>query len=242
MAKPTSRFATANGAKVGSVVTCVIDGVTTDVQCARDLTVAAGDVLALLLFGSQWIAVARVYASAPASTSDTNTAPPAPKPTTVTGRLVVPAVETRSYRSGAWRTDNDDVYQGAYGGNGNHTGVAFYGTKPMSLAGATVLAASIKVRRKSSGGITAAQSTTMRLVTQNKKPAGAPTLGSSTSGPRLKWGASVTFTIPTSWAQSMVDGTAGGLGFFDSSGSPYVIFDGRGAYSSAFTMTIDWSR
>lgn len=237
------RLATATATKSGSTVTVTADGIEVTVQVARDLTVASGDVLILLMYQSQWIAVGRMYTAAPADTSGTNTPAPSPKPTVVTGTTVIAPSETRSYRSGGWRTDNDDVYQGQYAGNGNHTGCVFYGTKPRSLSGVTVTGATIRVLRPDAGGAYAAQATTMRLVTQATRPAGAPTLTSSTSGPSLRRGGrNDAFAVPTAWAQSIVDGTAGGIGFFTSSGSPYVIFAGRGRWSPAFTMTISWKR
>jgi hypothetical protein len=236
--------AIATTAKSGSTCTADIAGVITTIEVARDLTVAAGDALLVLKYGgrSQWCAITRLATAAPAAPTDPTPAPPQPSQPQ-TGRLVVPAFQTASYRSGGWRTDNDDVYQGQYGGQGNHTGCAFYGTKPRSLDGATVTQATIRVWRPDAGGANSAQATTMRLVTQTKRPAGAPTLGASTSGPSLRRGQTVSaFTIPTSWAQSMVDGTAGGLGFFESDGSPYVILAGRGRSSSSFAMTISWTR
>lgn len=233
-------IAVAQGVKSGSTVSVLVNGVITTVQCARDLAPAAGDPLILSQFGALWVAVGRMYASAPTAPNNEN--PPSPNQPTTSGSLVVAPVETRSYRNGAWRTDNTQVYQGSYGGGGNHTGVAFYGGAPRSLAGATVTRATIRVRRQA-GGAFAAQSTTMRLVTQATRPGGAVTLGASTGGPQLAVNAtSEGFTIPTSWAQSMVDGTAGGLGFFDASGSPYVVFSGNGSWSPAFTMTIYWTR
>jgi hypothetical protein len=106
-----------------------------------------------------------------------------------------------------------------------------------------VLDASITVRRKGGGGITAAQSTTLWLVTEATRPGGAPTRTSSTAGPSLAWGQQQNgFGIPISWAQAMVNGTAGGLALFVSGGSPYVIFDGRGSFGPSFSMTIRWSR
>lgn len=232
-------LATATAAKSGSTVTATINGVVTTVQVARDLTVASGDVLVVDRIGAQWFALGRVFSAAPA-VIEIEPAPP-PKPAVVTGTLVVAPVETRSYRNSSWRTDNTEVYQGQYGGGGNHTGAVFYGTKPRSLAGTAVTAATIKVRRIS-GGTYAAQATTMRLVTQATRPAGGPTLGLTTSGPTLAVGSEATFTIPDSWAQAMVDGTAGGLAFYDADGSPYVKFAGRGTWSPAFTLTISWRR
>lgn len=238
--QPGTRVGTATAAKSGDTVTVAINGTVTTVRVARDLAVAAGDVILINLYGALWVATGRLFPAAPGAIDPG--APPDPKPPAQSGTLVVPPVETRSYRNGAWRTDNSNVYQGEYGGGGLHTGAVFYGAAPRSLAGATVTAASVQVRRQQ-GGAFAAQATTMRLVTQATRPAGAPTLGASTSGPSLAVGATQSaFTLPTSWAQAMVDGTAGGIGFFDADGSPYVIFAGTGAWSPAWTMTIDWTR
>ncbi|MFD6771065.1 hypothetical protein ACFWC6_33145 [Micromonospora chalcea] len=234
-------LATSKGAKSGSTVTATVNGIDTTIQVARDLTVAAGDVLVVLRIGSQWFAVARAFAAAP--TAPDNDAPPTPKPTIRAGRRVIAPVETRSYRpTWGWRTDNTDVYQGEYGSNGNHTGVAFYGSAPRSLTGATVNKATIQVKRVSAGTY-AAQPTTLRLITQSTRPSGAPTVQvSTTAGPSLAVGDSTTFTIPSAWAQALVDGTAGGIGVYNASGSPYVRLAGRGTWSPAFTLTIDWQR
>lgn len=234
-------LATATTDKSGSsTVTATVNGVDTLVQVARDLTVAAGDVLLVERVGAQWFAYARLFAAAPGAVE--NERPPEPKPTTTNGSLVVSPVETRSYRNGSWRMDTDDVYQGQYGGNGNHTGAVFYGTKPRSLEGTTVASATIKVKRIS-GGTYAAQPTAMWLMTQATRPGGAPTLTSTASGPSLAVGATTdAFAIPSAWAQAFVDGTAGGIAFFDADGSPYVKFAGRGTWSPAFTLTISWQR
>ncbi|WP_328850253.1 hypothetical protein OG994_16605 [Micromonospora globbae] len=233
-------FATATASKSSGTVPATINGISTTVRVARDVTVASGDVLVVQRIGSQWVAVARVFEAAPQAVDPMP--PPPPKPVITTGTLVVSPVETRSYRPNfGWRTDNTDVYQGEYGGWGNHTGCVFYGSKPRSLNGATVTSATIKVRRVR-GGAFAAQATTMRLMTNATRPAGAPTLTSSTSGPSIAVDSTTTFTIPDSWAQAMVDGTAGGIAFFDADGSPYARFAGRGTWSPAFTLTISWQR
>lgn len=219
-------------------LTVIANGVSTVVKNALTVTAAVNDVVLVTKVGAQWVAISRVATGvAPVQIE----APPPPKPTTTAGSLVVSPIETRSYRNGDWRTDNDDVYQGQYGGGGNHTGAVFYGTKPRSLTGATVTSATIKVKRIS-GGIYAPQPTIMRLMTHTTRPGGAPTLGSTTAGPSVAVGESATFTIPDSWAQAMVDGTAGSFAFFDSDGSPYVKFAGRGTWSPAFTLTINWTR
>jgi hypothetical protein len=236
-----SGVGTATGAASGGLVTVTVNGVDVQMIAMRGVTFAAGEPTPFIRVGALWVALGLIGTAAPTGGNGGPTAP-APKPVTVTGSKTFTPVETRSRQGSKWRTDNDDVYQGEYGGNGNHTGCAFYGSGPRSLAGATVTSAYVKLRRKSAGGITAAQDTTFWLVAEKTRPSGAPTLGSTTDGPNLKWGETYTFTIPTSWAQAMVDGTAGGLAIFESDGSPYVIFDGRGRYSSSFALTINYSR
>ena len=237
-----SVMGTAQGPKASGILSVAVGGQVIDVQAARDVTFAALDRVVMVKADGIWVAVARLDTGATQDTSTTNPPPVKPKPTVVTGTKTFTPVETRSRQGSKWRTDNDDVYQGQYGGQGNHTGCAFYGNGPRSLAGSTVTSASVKLRRKSAGGITAAQDTTFRLVTNKTRPGGAPTLTSSTDGPNLRWGQSTTFTIPTAWAQSMVDGTSGGLAIFESDGAPYVILDGRGSYGASFSLTIHWRR
>lgn len=231
-------LATATTTKTGSVCSADVNGSVISIQCARDLTVAVGDVLIVVRVGAQWFAIGRAFTAAPADPGNDAVAA-----SVITyGTSSFAPVETRSYRNSAWRTDNTDVYQGQYGGAGNHTGVAFFGSAPRSLAGATVTSAYMQVKRKNAGGTAAPQSSTMRLVTQSTKPAGAPTLTSSAAGPTLGWGSSTNMSISTVWAQALVDGTSGGIGFYVSGGSPYVIFEGKGSWSPAFTITIVWSR
>lgn len=232
----------AQGAKSSGTLSVAVGGQVVTVQAARDVTFAANDRVTLIKADGIWVATARLDTGATSDTSTTNPPPVKPKPTVTTGSKTFTPVETRSRQGSKWRTDNDRVYQGQFGGNGNHVGCAFYGNGPRSLAGATVTSATVKLRRASSGGVTAAQDTTFWLVTQKTRPAGAATLTSSTDGPNLRWGQSTTFTVPTSWAQALVNGTSGGLAIFESDGSPYVILDGRGDYGASFSLTINWRR
>lgn len=230
---------TATSVKSGS--TCAVDvgGTTVTVQVARDLTVAVGDVLLLLRQGSQWWAIARLFTTAPAAV--VNDPAPIPRPASTSGALVVAPVETRSWRSSGWRTDTDDVYQGEYGGWGLHTGCAFYGAKPRSLSGATVTGATVLVQRVR-GGAYAAVTGTLVQVAQATRPAGAPTVSSSQAVTLPPVGATSTLTVPTAWAQALVDGTIGGIGLYDADGSPYARTAGRGTWSPAWTLTIGWTR
>jgi hypothetical protein len=237
-----STIAIAQGAKSSGLLSVAVAGQVISVQAARDVTFSNLDRVILVKADGIWVAVARLDTGATQDTTQTNPPPVKPKPTVTTGSKTFTPVETRSYQGSKWRTDNDNVYQGEYGGQGNHVGCAFYGSGPRSLAGATVTKATVKLRRASKGGITAAQDTTFWLLSNKTRPSGAPSRGSTTDGPNLRWGASTTFTIPTSWAQSMVDGSAGGLAIFESDGSPYVILDGRGSYGASFAMTVYWRR
>jgi hypothetical protein len=245
------------GATAGTVLTSVVSGrCTVDiggaqvvVDVARDIaaSVIVNDVVLIIKLGSSRWAISRLFAATPPpppppTDEDASDPSPAPKPTVITGSLVCSPVATDTFRDGSWRTDTNDVLQGIYAPRGNNTGCAFYGTKPRSLAGATVTSASIRVRRLRAGSFSA-QTATLRLVTQATKPGGAPTLTSSTTGPTLKVEqTNNAFPVPTSWAQAMVDGTAGGLAVFDSNGSPYMRFAGRNSWSAAWTMTIKYRR
>lgn len=236
--------ALATTAKSGSTCTADIGGILTVVEVARDLTVVAGDGLLVARSGNTWYALARVGTAAPAVVPpDEAPEPPKPKPDVQSGRLVVPPNSLGSYRGGSYRDDTSHIIQGNYGGWGNNIGAIFYGNKPRSLSGATVKKATVRIRRLSQGGQAAKQALTLRLVTERFRTSSSPTLTSSTPGPSLGWGqTSDAFVIPNSWAQAMVDGTAGGIAIFVAGGSPYVITAGKGDWGPAWTMTITWSR
>jgi hypothetical protein len=240
-ASPQAVFGVAITAKVGGLCTASVGGVPTTIRVARDQTVAAGDGLIVQKTGPVWTVVGRTGTTTPVPPSE----PPDPIPSQfagATGELICPAVTTRTYRGGKWRFENQDLLQGERGSTGNNVGAAFYGYRALSLEGTTVTSASIKVRRLPTGP-NAPQTTTLWLVTERFRPAGAPTRTSSTTGPSLRVGrTNEAFAVPTSWAQQMVDGTAGGLALYSASGSPYVKFAGRGSWSAAFTLTINWRR
>jgi hypothetical protein len=230
---------TATTVKTGSVASFNVQGAIVQLEVARDLTIAVGDVCLIQRTGSQWMALQRLYTAAPADPG--NPTLPNPQPASVEGQQIVPAVETRSYRAG-WVTAHDDVLQGDFAGAGNYTGCAFYGSTARALEGATITAATMLVRRKGSGGLAGAQTATLRLVTESTRPSGAPTLTSSATGPSLALGEQAAFAIPTSWIDELADGTAGGIAIYDADGDPYMAFDGRGALPSAWTLTIAWTR
>jgi hypothetical protein len=236
----TSLIGYAQGAKSSGLLAVRVGGRTVTVLAARDVTFAAGDRVVIVRMGDLWAAVCRLDTAAVTDLPDQDI-PPDPNPATITGTRTFTPVETRSWAGARWR-DDTDVYQGQYATTGNHTGAAFYGQGPRALSGATVTSATVRIRRRNGGGLTAAQATTLRLVTEATRPAGAPTLTSSTAGPSLRWAQGTDAAVPASWAQAIVDGTAGGLALYEADGSPYVITDGIGSYSAAWALTINWQR
>jgi hypothetical protein len=204
------------------------------------VTLAANDPVLLSRTAARWIVLGRLGATTPTSQPIGSQSSP-DGAVEASGRLAVAPVETRSWTGAAWRSDTDDVRQGEYGGATNHTGCAFYGTSLAGLAGATVTAARVHVRRIS-GGSLAAQTTTLWTVTEATRPVGAPSLVDSATGPALAVGDWTVFTIPTGWAQDLADGVVGGLGLCSASGTPYVRTAGQSVWGPAWTLVIDWAR
>jgi hypothetical protein len=229
--------------KSGSTCTVSVGSSTVTMQVARDLTIAVGDIVVFARQGSAWWVLQRLYAAAPTPPPPPVTPPePPPKPSTTSGTLQCSPVETRSYRPNfGWRSDNTNVYEGEYGGWGNHKGCAFYGTKPKSLSGATVTSASVSVLR-TSGGAYASVTGQLVKITEATRPSGAPTVSGGTSVTLPAVGSSATITVPTAYAQALVDGTVGGLGLYVAGGSPYAITAGTAVWGSAWNLTINWTR
>jgi len=225
----------ATAAASASTVTVDVGGQVITCGTLRGITIAQYDPVLVIRVGSRWIVIGRIANATPGSGNASDDSPVA----STAGTAVFAPVETRSWR-GSWRTDTTSVYQGEYS-YGNHTGCAFYGGAPRALAGATVTSAAVYVKRLAAGTY-AAQTTTLRKITESTRPAGAPTVSDSATGPSLAVGAEASVVIPTAWAQALVDGTIGGLGIYEADGSPYVRLAGLGEFSPAWTMTINWSR
>lgn len=253
----------AQGTISSGAVLATVNGATVTVRAVTGLSgVSTGAQLLIMRQGATYWAVG-VVLSAPVipavPTAPTVPPPdpgdpaPPPKPVVTTGALTISPVSTATWRDGSWRSDMGpvdyaDTYQGRYAGSsfGANTGFAFYGSKPRTVAGATVTAASILVRRLTSGDF-GLRASTLRCVSQSTRPGGFPTLNETTGGPSLGVQGQVspsqaTFAIPASWAQAMVDGTRGGIAMSIGGDSPYIHYAGRGAWSAAWTLTIYWRR
>jgi hypothetical protein len=219
-----------------------VNGAVRQLIAARGLVTGSGDVILVHRYGQLWIASTRVYSSA------VTELPPVlieldPNPTVINGTLTVTPVFAGTWYPVAGWTDIH-IYQGKRNATAeNGTGAAFYGDKPSSLAGAVVTG--LRLEQLRGGSHTVGVPATMRLITEKTRPAGAPTLGASTSGPPTPTADNdfpISFTLPTSWGQALVDGTAGGIGMFSATGVPWVSYWSKLYLPAAWTIVIDWTR
>lgn len=225
-------------------------GTTIKCRAGRGVTTAAGDIVLVFRSGHELVVVERFHAAAPTGESDDlNDYPPNPWNSIQAGSTVVHPVETRSYRDDlGWRSDTDDVFQGNWGGH-NHAGCAFYGSKAVALIGGEVLGASIKVKRDPGSSWSTHEPTTLKRITNRtlthamvRGKIGPDFVSGTIDGPRLSASESRNFTIPISWGQALVDGTAGGLAIHTNSNDPKARLEGRHSWGPAFTLMLTWRR
>jgi len=235
------------GTKVGSQVKVRPRGgeQTFTAEVARDLPVANNDLVIISLIGSKWYVIQRILSSAPGPpNSNSDKFGRSPRYELEKGDDTFNPVDTRTWNGSKWRTDTTDVFQGTYAGAVN-VGCMFFGDQLKSLKGNTITRAlllSIE-RLPYSGGSYAAATSTLWKVTQKKRPSGAPTRTSSTTGPAMAVGAILpSFEIPESWVTDMTNGTVGGLAFYDADGNPDMRFAGMGTYSPALSLYVEWER
>jgi len=233
-------LATALTASASAKITARVNGAIQSVNVARDLTVATGDVVIVGKVTGQWFAIGRAFTAAPADVDP----PPPPPPVfdTAVGTLLLPAIWTGTYRDGGWVTGSTDTEQGSRGGAGNATGVAFYGYKAGSLAGATVTGARVRLVRAFDGSASSVTPTLQQIV-EAAYDGSAPTLaGTSTAGPSLAPGATVDYALDPAWGQALVNAGGGALGVYAAGGSPYVRLTGTGEQPDAWLLALDWQR
>jgi hypothetical protein len=196
----------------------------------------AGDVVLVLRAGSAgWV----LGAFGPQPGSPTPPKPVTP-PSNISGTATFLPNYTGSYRAGAWRTDTSSLYQGDYTGRGINTGGAYYGFQAKGLAGSTVGGVSVAITR-GDGGAGSAQAPTLVLL-GNAGPSAAPNVLASQAGPAIAIGARATVTLPNSWGDQLIAGTADGIGIYVNATTPYIQVLGRNADASAVALTINWSK
>lgn len=137
---------------------------------------------------------------------------------------------TRTHR-GSWRTDTQDVIQGAYaeGGYGNvqnwNYGGMWFSTLRGTLSGKTVKGATITLKRIKAGA-NAARSIYLCALT-NTSPSGSPVIAKNFGAiGTLAVNTQGTFALPADAVQGLADGTYGALALYE---TPYDF--GSGNYS-----------
>lgn len=126
---------------------------------------------------------------------------------------------------GSWRSSSDGQYHGngsAYGSTrGNQSGWFFYGASPYSgLAGGRVTAFAVHMHRTDDSGASSGQSCHWNLHNYSGRPGGSPLGGiiAETNADTLDRGESKWITLPTSWGQQLVNGSARGVAWGNVSG------------------------
>lgn len=223
----------------GGRITVLVDESSLKLPSVRGYTPTVGDQVLVLLRGQGGYVVGALGSAPPpppAPEDPVNPWKPPPPEDPVKGSDPFKPVFTGSYRGG-WRGDTRNLYQGDWSGRGVNTGAAYFGLGPRGLRGATATRVRITLERLS-GGIYGGQSPTLRLLTDKKKPAGAPAeVGPSTAGPSLDIGERRTFDLPVAWGQSMIDGNSGGVGIRVAGSSPYIQLNG-----ARIVLRIDWRK
>lgn len=135
---------------------------------------------------------------------------------------------TQSWRDNwGWRTDNSYIYQGQYGGNGNHRGFMTFDSATIrsNLSGSTIQDIQLRLVRRNSGGSSSAQP--VYLYGHKYDTTGGdydlPTYYGQIGS--WAWGEDKWVTLPISVGNDLKAGNINGLGIYDSSGSSYVTFD-----------------
>lgn len=161
----------------------------------------------------------------------------------VTGSDQFPATYTFSWKDGQEFGYQSTVRQGATDSSGAWSGAWFYQGAPGALlAGATVTACAVRVKR-ASGGTAGTQPISLFLSSTGSWPLAnlalpPTTTGTATTQP-LAVGGEQWIDLPASWGQALVDSDAG---LMVSAASPMVIVEGIETDPESGLLRIDWTR
>lgn len=168
--------------------------------------------------------------------------------------LVVPCTATGAWRSDdGWGTvgsrpagwDLGAPAQGRFSTSKDfYRGIYCYGPGAFSaLAGRVSGVPTLRLDRESSGGVSGAQALYVALHPHETIPAGQPgAIGSAVNVGSLAWGASGTFSLPQSFGQALIDGTAKGimLLLLATGNGSYSVMKSKAAVSLTGTLSIPW--
>lgn len=138
------------------------------------------------------------------------------------------ATSARSWRdeSGGWRTENL-AYQGDYG-FGHHKGLWFFDDAAIraTLDGEEVTGIRLRLTRSDGGGVSSAQTPTIRHHNYSSQPSSEPSLSSANvTSQSWAWGETDWVTLTTGWGAPLRDGLIRGFAIYTTSNSPYMIFE-----------------
>ena len=150
---------------------------------------------------------------------------PPPTPSTKIYESYYSATSTKSWRDNwGWRSDNNYIYQGQYGSNGNHRGFMYFDSAQIrsDLSGATIHAVELRLTRRGAGGSSAASSINLYGHAYDSS-GGGYALGTDFGWPgAFAWGESKWISLPTDVGYQLKSGAAHGLAII---GGAYMIFE-----------------
>ena len=168
-----------------------------------------------------------------------------------TGTSTAAATASATARSGAWRAEGPTATSTRYamqghwtnGSTADNSGFWFY-SRALVVAGATASSGgTIRLTRDSATGMSTAASIYLTLHGAHDKPGTPPAL---ISGPvmvgTLRHGQTDTFGLPSGWAQSLLNGTAGGVGLSYAGNAHYAALAGPAVDPSAAFISLPYTR
>lgn len=232
-----------------NVVTVSVGGLSATMPYAYP-SPAVGDTVAIVWrSGGQSYAAGRFStASPPASTAPTATPPASTAPAVpVAPKLYTStfsAIATSSSSGGSWTTWGDydtTAVQGTYSGSNYKSGYYFYGQVFGGAAGRTCTAATLRLRRGSSGlGSSASIKPHLRLHTGAIKGAAPPALTADAGidGPGFTFGQELVFDLGATWGQKLLNGSAAGIALVYSGTADYAQWLGVASMAAAGQLTL----
>lgn len=136
-----------------------------------------------------------------------------------------------NYQYSRYRT-NTAIYQGKWDA-GNHAGIMLFNNvgetfADVKAAASWIRSAKLTMRRKSSGGYSSARNLHLwglAATSMSSAPdfSTAVDIGEIAS---MRWGEVLTFSLPQAFLYGVYTGTINSLAIYDSSGEPFMLFDG----------------
>lgn len=220
----------------GSQLTVKMAGAVATVKVPALLgpTYAVNDVVMVATDRSGPFVVGKLGTSTPPATDPGVPAPTSP-PTSKREAVILPS-SVGSYRGG-WRPGDEAVQGDWNGAYGLSTGAAYYGRQLRGLNAdlSRPRAATLSYVRQA-GGVFAAQAPTFWTLAGSTRPSGAPSRLSSAAGTAVAVNRRAEWDLTAAMLDDLLSGTAGGLGVYVGSNSPYIVLSG--SHPQAFALSV----